>query len=468
MKRRFRPTPPRPARRARRGGRRSAGIALLMVISAITILALVLVEFSGSTRTHLSAGTNIRDDIRAQTTADTALVLTRACLDPTAWGAFGSFQSKLDLERLCQMMLAVFTENRLDLPFGGISLELEGLEGAGLSKGEIESIELKPESAFIGLAGLACPNGRNNCPQQQATVRLLRTVLCHPRVAYVFEREQADGKEYTRAEIIGNLIDWMDSDDTRVEVDIFSGAVTDDLGEGEDSYYRDVPGDRYRSKDAPLDSIEELRMIRGINEDLFAFLRPQVSAYSAGKIDINKASAQVIATLLKSSSALLAQIDRSSGDECAETSETREEIENLYERYAELVVGARDVMSFMAGMANPFKGPQGVQNFTRVVGDPISTLMLMSPAAALSQGNPQATEIAKIQLLQARGWPPQQYYQISQWAQQIAGPLQGLVTTDSELYRLRARARVGNITRTVFAVLKRDGKIIRTLYYREE
>ena len=39
----------------RRSRRPQSGVALLMVISAITILSLVLLEFSSSARTHLQA-----------------------------------------------------------------------------------------------------------------------------------------------------------------------------------------------------------------------------------------------------------------------------------------------------------------------------------------------------------------------------------------------------------------------------
>lgn len=444
-----------------RGRRSSAGVALLMVIASITILALVLIEFSGSARTHLSAGTNIRDDIRAQTAADTAMVLTRACLDPTAWGPMASMQSKLDLEKLCDMMLKIFTEGRLDLPIGGLSMELEGLEGTGMEKGVIEHFELRPEASFIGLAGLLCPGQRNNCEVQRSTIRMLRTVLCNPRINYIFDREQADGKSYTRADIIANLIDWMDPDDTRVQVDIFTGQVQDDLGEGEDSYYRDVQGDRYRSKDAPLDSIEELRLIRGINDELFFFLQNRVSVHASGKIDFNTASVQTIATILKSMNDRLTVLDGNSGEECADNSDERYAVEAQIERYAQLVVEARTMKSAFAMLGNAVKS---ADNAKQLVSDPVKVI---SPYIMMQSNQPDPTAAA-LQYLERKGWTLQDYTLAQQFGAAAANGFASLVKTESNLYRLRARARVGNITRTVFAVLKRDGKIIRTLYYREE
>ena len=55
-----------------------------LVVVAITS-SVVLLEFSMRSRLHLQAGANMRHQVRATTAADTALVLTRACLDPEAW-----------------------------------------------------------------------------------------------------------------------------------------------------------------------------------------------------------------------------------------------------------------------------------------------------------------------------------------------------------------------------------------------
>ena len=67
----------------------------------------------------------------------------------------------------------------------------------------------------------------------------------------MFEIEQEDGEKYSREEIIGNLVDWIDADDNRIVYDPFTNQFTEGT-ENEDGYYRDMPGDqRYRSKDAP-------------------------------------------------------------------------------------------------------------------------------------------------------------------------------------------------------------------------
>ena len=38
----------------------------------------------------------------------------------------------------------------------------------------------------------------------------------------MFEIEQEDGEKYSREEIIGNLVDWIDADDHRIVYDPFA------------------------------------------------------------------------------------------------------------------------------------------------------------------------------------------------------------------------------------------------------
>jgi general secretion pathway protein K len=96
--------------------------------------------------------------------------------------------------------------------------------------------------------------------------------------------------EREAAEIVDAIIDWIDTDDTVSA----SGA--------ESSYYRSLPMP-YAAKNAPLDCIEELLMIRGITNELFAgikekpALRQLVTIYGTGIISINTAPKMVLRAL---------------------------------------------------------------------------------------------------------------------------------------------------------------------------
>lgn len=442
------------------------GVALLMVISAITILALVLMDFSQNTQTHMNAGVNLRDEVRANVMADTALVLTRACLDDKAWGPLAALRSKVDLNKLCNLLLGVFIRGRIDLPIGGASVELEGVQGIGLSKGDIEEIELLSEESYIGLAGLVCASRADiNCATRRTVMRQLRSLLCDPSISWWFETERPDGKRYTRAELVGNLIDWVDPDDNRIKIDEASWEVMEGAGEGEDSYYRDHG---YPSKDAPFDSIEELRMVRGVDDVMFAYLKDKISVHAESKVNPNTASAEIFAALLRANSPFFDNLEVSS---CGEESTGKDSMQHVVEAYSRMIVDARNMqmmLKLMSGnfLSRPFTN---AQQFLQVAQNP-AQLVMTNPlmGGALGGADSLAGMAALQSYLLSKDINPLAY-------EALRGPggvnwqalSQGLSFTE-DLFRLRVKGRVGNMTRSMYAVLRRDGPVVRTLYYREE
>ena len=80
------------------------------------------------------------------------------------------------------------------------------------------------------------------------------------------------------------LIDWIDPDsDPRPH-----GA--------EDSYYLDLPHP-YQAKNAPLDSLDELALVKGFTPAVIKAIRPYVTVHGSDKININTASAVVLESL---------------------------------------------------------------------------------------------------------------------------------------------------------------------------
>lgn len=436
-------------------------MALLLVLTTIAVLALVLVEFSSNAHTHLQTGANMRDEVRATQLAETALVLTRACLDETAWGPLGGSRAmqNIDPQKMCNIMLGIFTKSRVDLPIGGLSFELPNIKGLGLEKGELEEIELIAEDAFIGLGGLRC-NGQMRCPSRVRVALQLRTLLCDPSIAHLFEKEQEDGHRYTREEVVGNIVDWIDADDNRIYIDPLNwGQWSQGTGEGEDSYLRELESP-YRSKDAPMESIQELRLIRGINDELYEFLKDRVSVYgSTGKVNINSADTDIIASLLQTYNPLLFQGDYvGCGEEIETLGPGAGNWRERAQRYARIITEVRRMRGDVK-IANAFSA---VQRFIDVARDPMTqyyNLRLAWSGGNLPMGQQEL-------LMNMFGLTPQEYQIIQQSVQ--PQQLQQALSVRSQVFRLRARARVGNITRQVFALLRTEGKTVRTLYYREE
>jgi type II secretory pathway component PulK len=83
----------------------------------------------------------------------------------------------------------------------------------------------------------------------------------------VDEMELAPGERlYDPRELAENLIDWIDRDEDRVR------------GGPEDAYYQDQDPP-YRAWNAPLMSVDELRLIEGFDGPLVEALRPYVTVY---------------------------------------------------------------------------------------------------------------------------------------------------------------------------------------------
>ncbi len=454
-----------------------AGVALLMVITTVAILGIVVVEFSSTARTHLNQGVNLRDQSRASTLADTSLVMARACLDHQAWGPFGQMQSKLDMEKLCNMLLGIFVRGRIDLPLGGLSVELDGIQGVGIASGEIEDIKLMPEEGRIGLAGLHCGTPRggaaapSHCASQLATVNQLRAILCDPAIAPVFETERSDGQRYTREEVIANLIDWVDPDDTRTAFDV-TGNLVDSTGEGEDAYYA-RQDDRYRVKDEPFDSIEELRLVRGVDDELYAFLKDKVSIHSAGKVNVNAASAEVLASHLRAASiAGLVAETAFCGKEVENAGGGLDTADRFFTMCAQLVAEARQYRQLESSgnrlFARPFKN---AKDFRACAENPLQCwYQAVNGSFMAFRLTGMDEQQAKMARLQQAGFAGNEAAFL-QWmanAQMRWDDVERRSRVDSSLFRLEAAGRVGNMTRKVFAILKREPQYVRTLYYRED
>lgn len=438
------------------------GVALLLVLTTIAVLALVLVEFSSNAHTHLNTGVNIRDGVRATQLAETAFVMTRACLDETAWGLAVSARKNVDLSEICNIMVGMFVSGRVDLPVGGLSFELpKGFKGIGLERGEIEQLELVPEDAFIGLAGLRCFNSPLNCNTRRRVMSQLRQLLCDPAIAHIFEKEQEDGQRYTREEIVGNIIDWQDADNNRIYIDPLNwGALSAGAGEGEDAYLRDT-GQRYASKDAPLESIEELRMIRGINDELYEFLKDKVSVFAkSARTNVNSASGDVVYAIIRSS---VDQFVTNNYEGCGEPpgdNQNADLFEKALRGYSKLVTDAR-----RARQQIPVKLPwRSKKEFSEDVKDPLRIVesMLNAPSAN-GFGEPMPREL----ILARYGFTQPGQYEAIQGSLKPK-QIEKSITLRSNVYRLRIRAKVGNMTKQIMAVVRAEGKTVRTLYYREE
>lgn len=138
-------------------------------------------------------------------------------------------------------------------------------------------IIITDETGRLNINALVRPNGEYNGSVQRALLRLLRGP------AFGLTDEQAQ-------DILDAIKDWIDKDDEPTRF----GA--------ESSYYKEQGLER-GAKNGPLDFLEELLMVKGVNEALFygkegrAGLRDFLRLRGTERVNINTAPAEILQAL---------------------------------------------------------------------------------------------------------------------------------------------------------------------------
>jgi general secretion pathway protein K len=119
----------------------------------------------------------------------------------------------------------------------------------------------------------------------------------------MFSGRDGDGRYSDRQAVCGAL-DWVDSDQQKTPCDF--STVGSQTGGPEDSFYQMLEPPYYR-KNAPLDSLEELHMVRGVSDDFWStFIEPEpgdakkrnVTVWGSGKINVNTANAFTMLSII--------------------------------------------------------------------------------------------------------------------------------------------------------------------------
>ena len=134
-----------------------------------------------------------------------------------------------------------------------------------LGDGEVQ-VTIEDEERKIDLNRLMLPNG--NAPDDRRLAvfqRLLDTLG--------IDRAVADA-----------VVDWLDNDENPR------------VGGAESAYYLGLPKP-YRAKNDLFDTIGELRLVRGVTDEVFEKLRPFVTVSSSGMVNINTAPKEVLMSL---------------------------------------------------------------------------------------------------------------------------------------------------------------------------
>jgi len=116
-----------------------------------------------------------------------------------------------------------------------------------------------------------------------ATLTQLRAMMNDPKYDFIFDEDDANRDRVRRDDVVLALKDWIDLDETGAALDPTnpSNPFVNGFSDENSAYDRYVP--RYKAKNAPLDSLEELYMVRGVNDRFMAAFGDRLTVW----LDVN-------------------------------------------------------------------------------------------------------------------------------------------------------------------------------------
>jgi general secretion pathway protein K len=308
------------------GSRR--GVALILVLTTVAILTSIAVDFGYQSRVSLRLTENARDELRAYYLARSAVNLSRLLLH---------FQKKVDqmggqIAGAVQRTMAPTPQTSQRQPVAsaapnnlGIRLweilpvdsnamsallgggdpstlvpparDAYGPEAGERPETERPQIVGPPPHSFGAFEGsftarIIDENSRINVRglsalqtggTPAATLIQLRATMADPRYDFIFDEEDANRDRVRRDDVVLALKDWIDEDETGSGIDPtnrvapFVNAFSDENS----AYDRYLP--RYKAKNAAFDSLEELYMVRGVNDRFMAAFGDRLTVW----LDVN-------------------------------------------------------------------------------------------------------------------------------------------------------------------------------------
>jgi general secretion pathway protein K len=285
--------------------RRERGIALVMVLGAITVLTVMLAEFQDDTSAEVASALADRDGVQAEYIARSAINLGRllVAIEPTIRNAISPLFQLMNMKvpqlpvwEFSDRLLGAFNDQESRADFGStLGLDLTLGKNLGMTGGRWQLV-IVDEDAKID-ANLGAANEIAHIRLAKELMALISPIAYDP----LFLQRDAQGQFHDRLQTCQAIIDWADNDEQGFSCD-FSNPNAPTSAGVEDSSYSLLPKP-YRRKNAPYDTLEELHLVNGVTDEFWStFVDPDptnpkkrvVTVWGQGLVNINTANAQTL------------------------------------------------------------------------------------------------------------------------------------------------------------------------------
>jgi len=154
------------------------------------------------------------------------------------------------------------------------------------------SVTISEESGKLNVNFLKDKSGKLNRTRVEHVLRLFDLL-----------NRKKNGQPQISYGLVSSIIDWTDSDDQVTYLPF----VRNETGGAESRYYNRLKP-AYACRNAALETMEELLLVKGMTPEIFDRLSDHVTVYGDGDININYASTLVLQSLSEEMDAALAQL----------------------------------------------------------------------------------------------------------------------------------------------------------------
>ena len=150
-----------------------------------------------------------------------------------------------------------------------IGIDISQAKGLGMKSGRFDA-EITPEDGKIDLNCGAGTDFISYKDRRLNVFRLLAGLTFSPRYDRLFSQANSGGQFVSRLDVARALIDWADSDDQMFSPEGASAA---------EDYHYDAEKDKYRAHDNRYDSLEEIKLVRGVSDEFLEAFGPYLTVY---------------------------------------------------------------------------------------------------------------------------------------------------------------------------------------------